>query len=234
MFPPPGDCGSWLRLPAGTIHMPRYLPICLNMENRTALIIGAGKIGTEKCRELLDCGARITVISPVVSSEIAAAAESHAIRLEQRRYSPGDTDGYFLTLVATDDPACNAAAYTEADARGALVNVCDDPRHCNYIFAARVERGPLTVSVFTHGTSPALARRVRREMEAWLGPEYGLLAERLATIRPLVAAIPELDQRSRQRVYERIVYSEALLLYRENKAAEAEAMIERILREVNP
>lgn len=211
--------------------MPRYLPICLNLEGRPVLIVGGGGVASQKLRDFQECGAQITLVSPEISPEIWKAASKGRVRLLQRRYEPGDAGGAFLVAVATDDPDANAAVYAEASAAGQLVNVCDDPAHCTYIFASRIERGPLTVSIFTHGASPALARRVRRELEAWLGPEYAELAELLSELRPQVMALEGLTQPDRQRIFERIVYSEALLLIREGRAAEARELAERILRE---
>jgi precorrin-2 dehydrogenase/sirohydrochlorin ferrochelatase len=211
--------------------MPRYLPICLNLEGRRALIVGGGNVGTQKARDFARCGAEITVVSPEVSDSLRQEAEAGRITLKQRRYQPGDAAGAFLVVVATDDPETNAGVFREASDSGQLVNVCDDPPHCNFIFASKVERGPLTVSVFTHGTAPAFSRRVRRELEAWLGPEYGELAELLAEVRPRVKGLEGLSQPDRQRIFERIVYSEALLLFREGRAWEARLLAERVIGE---
>lgn len=211
--------------------MPRYLPICLNLEGRRVLVVGGGGVGTQKVSDFAECGAHVTVISPVVSDYIRDRAAAGEVELHERRYRAGDADGYFLVVVATDDPPTNRAAYLEANARGQLVNVCDDPPNCNYIFASRIERGPLTVSIFTHGTSPAFAKRVRRELEAWFGPEYGDFARLLAEIRPQVRQIEGLSQPQRQRIFERIVYSEALFLFREGRAAAARELAERLIAE---
>src|SRR5262249_21409923 len=130
-----------------------------------------------------------------------------------------------------DDPETNAAVYAEASRRDQLVNVCDDPTHCNVIFAARIERGPLTLSIFTHGASPALSKRVRRELERVLGPEYGILADWLAEVRPQVLAHPGLSQPDRQRIFERLVYSDVLLLLAEQSHEEARRRFDALLAE---
>lgn len=211
--------------------MPRYLPVCLNLEGRRVLIVGGGGVGTQKVTDFAECGAHVTVISPVVCPSIRERASAGEIELVERCYEPGDAEGYFLVVVATDDPPTNRAAFLEANARNQLINVCDDPPNCNTIFASRIERGPLTLSIFTHGTSPALARRVRRELEAWLGPEYAEFAGLLAEIRPRVREMPELTQPQRQRIFERIVYSEALLLFREGRGEAARELVTRLIDE---
>jgi len=211
--------------------MPRYLPVALNLEGRPVLVVGAGAVGTQKVLDFLACGAVITVVSPVASEAVRREAAAGRVRWLERRYQPGDADGQFFVMVATDDPEANAAIYGEASARGQLVNVCDDPEHCSVIFASKIERGPLTGSIFTHGSSPALSKRVRRELERVLGPEYAELAEWLAEIRPRVRALPGLTQPQRQRIYERLVYSEALFLFAEGDRAGAMRLLEAILAE---
>lgn len=212
----------------------RYLPVALNLEGQPVVIVGGGQVGTQKVRDFAECGARITVVSPVVSPAIQAEAEAGRLELRLRRYQAGDIAGAFLVMVATDDAATNAAIYAEATRHGQLVNVCDDPPHCNLIFASRIERGPLTVSIFTHATSPAFSKRIRRELERVLGPEYAQLATILAEVRPRVKALPGLTQPQRQRLFERIVYSDILYLLAEGDEAAARAKVEAILSEALP
>lgn len=211
--------------------MKRFLPICLDVAQRPVVVIGGGNVGTQKVRDLLECDAQVTVISPAVSDTLREQAATGRIMLHERCYEPGDTEGAFLVIVATDDPEANAAAYAEANAAGRMVNVCDDPPHCNFIFASKIERGPLTVSLFTHGTSPAFAKRVRREMEAWLGPEYAQMAELMAELRIRIRAFDGLTQADRQRIYERLVYSELLLLFREGQPEAARELAVRLIND---
>src|SRR5689334_19419642 len=116
--------------------MTRYLPICLDLQGRRAVVIGGGAVGTHRAADLVECGARVTVVSPEASVELRAEAERGRIELKLRRYEAGDTEGAFVVVVATDDPETNAAVYAEAAAAGRLVNVCDDPEHCTFIFAS--------------------------------------------------------------------------------------------------
>jgi precorrin-2 dehydrogenase/sirohydrochlorin ferrochelatase len=211
--------------------VPRYLPVALNLEGRSVLVVGAGTVGSQKVLEFLACGASVTVVSPAASEAVRREAQAGRIRWLERRYAPGDAEGHFFVMVATDDPQTNAAVYAEASSRDQLVNVCDDPAHCNVIFAARIERGPLTLSIFTHGASPALSKRVRRELERFLVPEYGILADWLAEARPRVLAHPGLSQPDRQRIFERLVYSDVLLLLAEESQESARRRFDAILSE---
>jgi precorrin-2 dehydrogenase/sirohydrochlorin ferrochelatase len=211
--------------------LPRYLPVALNLEGRPVLVVGAGAVGTQKVLDFLACRAVVTVVSPVASEAVREAAAEGRLQWLPRRYDPGDTRGQFFVMVATNEPETNAAIYSEASTHGQLVNVCDDPDHCNVIFASKIERGPLTVSVFTHGASPALSKRVRRELEHVLGPEYAELANWLAATRPRVRALSGLTQPQRQRIYERLVYSEALYLFAEGNREGAERLLDQILED---
>jgi precorrin-2 dehydrogenase/sirohydrochlorin ferrochelatase len=214
--------------------MTRYLPICLNVEDKPVLIVGGGAVGTQKARDFAECGARITVITPVASEALRAEAAAGRLSLQLRCYQPGDAAGYFLVMVATDDPETNLLVYEEASTHGQLVNVCDDPTHCNFIFPSRIERGLLTLAIFTHGASPALSKRVRRELETVIGPEYARLADLMAAIRPRVRAAPALTQPERQALYERIIYSDVLYLLREGDEEAARERVEAILKEALP
>lgn len=214
--------------------MRRYLPICLDIAAKPVVVIGGGAVATERVDDLLACGADVTVIAPEVSASLEELAVAGRIVLRRRAYVAGDLAGAFLAVVAADDPATNAAAFAEAEAAGVLVNVCDDPEHCRFIFPAKIDRGRLTLAIFTHGTSPALSRRVRRELAAAIGGEYGELAELLAAIRPAVRAAPGLTADDRRRIYERLVYSEILLLLREGDRAAALARARELLAEALP
>lgn len=211
----------------------QYVPVALNLTGKNVVVIGAGNVGTQKVEDFLGSGARVKVISPRASARVQELAQAGAVELHLRPYQPGDTAGAFLVMVATDDPEANAAAYREASERGQLVNVCDDPPHCNFIFTARIERGPLTLSIYTHGTSPALSKRVRRELEKVLGPEYEKLAELMAALRPRIAALPGLTQPQRQRIYERLVYSQILYLFAEGEDAAARELAEQMIAEMS-
>jgi siroheme synthase-like protein len=151
---------------------------------RQAIVVGGGKVAARKVEGLLTAGTKVQVISPALTSELQICVDSGEIDYVQRCYQDGDLDGAFLAIAATNDPAVNQAVWSEAERRGCLVNVVDDPTHSNFILPAIVQRQDLSVAISTGGSSPALARRLRERVEALIGPEYGVLASLMADLRP--------------------------------------------------
>lgn len=160
----------------------------VGLANRLCLVVGGGTVAFRKVAGLLAAGAIPVVVAPEIVGELAALAERGAIRLAQRPCDMADLDGAFLVIAATDDPALNRAISEEARARGALVNVVDVPDESNFIVPAVVRRGEMNVAVSTGGASPALARRLREQLEAQFGPEYEQLVDLLAELRPEIMA----------------------------------------------
>jgi precorrin-2 dehydrogenase/sirohydrochlorin ferrochelatase len=156
----------------------------IGLEQRRSVVVGGGNVAARKVAGLIEAGAHVTVISPALAPELETLAEAGRIIFIDRPYRRGDLAGAFLVIAATDDPAANQAVWREAEQRGCLVNVVDDPAHSNFILPAVVRRGDVSVAVSTGGASPALARRLRERLETLVGPEYGELADLLAELRP--------------------------------------------------
>jgi len=146
-------------------------------------MVGGGMVAERRVDGLLAAGARVRVISPRTTRTLAALAAEGRIELESRGYREGDLAGADLAFVATDAGEVNAAVAREARERGLWVNAADDPAHCTFILPALVRRGDLTVAVSTGGSSPALARAIREELEAYLTAEYATLAAIAAEAR---------------------------------------------------
>jgi siroheme synthase-like protein len=172
-------------------------------------VIGGGKVAARKVEGLLVASANVQVISPVLTLELQLLADSGQIDYLPRPYQEGDLGGAFLVIAATDDAAVNRAVWSEAERCGCLVNVVDDPLHSNFILPAVVQRGDLSIAVSTGGSSPALARRLREQIETLIGPEYGLLASLMAELRPeLMESFPTGEARLRAAL--RVVDSDIL------------------------
>ena len=158
----------------------RYYMACLDLEGRSCLVVGAGRVGLEKATGLAECGARVTVVAPAAVPELAALWAEWL----PRPYESADLDGRFLVVAATSDTALNRRVFADAEARGLLCNVADVPELCSFILPAVHREGPIAVAVTTGGASPALAQRIRGQVAAQLGPEHAELARRLRALRP--------------------------------------------------
>lgn len=160
-----------------------YYPIFVEMHGRAVLLVGGGHVALEKIGRLVASGARVTVIAPVLIDEVRAFVDRGEAVWHARPVAPGDTAGFDMVLIATDNGAVNSAVADEARAGGIWVNAADDVRHCDFILPSSVTRGTITMAASTAGTSPALARWLRGRMEAWLSDDVVALGELLADIR---------------------------------------------------
>jgi precorrin-2 dehydrogenase/sirohydrochlorin ferrochelatase len=175
----------------------KYYTICLvSRYLGEAVVIGGGIVAARKVESLLAAGAQVKVISPELTPDLQLIVTSGKLNYIPRAYQNGDLEGAVLVIAATNDPSVNQSVWREAMQRGCLINTVDDPQHCNFILPAVVQRGDLSIAISTGGSSPALARRLRERIEELIGPEYGLLAEVLAELRPgLIAAYPDGESR---------------------------------------
>jgi precorrin-2 dehydrogenase / sirohydrochlorin ferrochelatase len=149
---------------------------CLVLDRRPCLVVGGGAVGLEKVEGLLACGAKVTLVAPDAVDELAAYAAEGSIRWERREYRSSDLDGKFLAIAATSITDLNTAVRDDAEGRAMLVNVVDVPSLCNFILPAIVRTGPLAIAISTSGASPALAKRMKREIAEHYGEPYARLA----------------------------------------------------------
>jgi siroheme synthase-like protein len=160
-----------------------YYPIFVELQGRKCLVIGGGHEAQRKVEGLLAAGGDVTVISPKLTKDLQRMLADGKIALEQRDYREGDVEGYEVVMVATDDGAVNGAVAAEGKRRGVWVNAADDTKNCDFILPAVIRRGKIVVAASTSGTSPALARRLREELEAYLTEDMPALADLLAEVR---------------------------------------------------
>jgi precorrin-2 dehydrogenase / sirohydrochlorin ferrochelatase len=159
----------------GMLDTPFYIA-CLRLSGRRCLVVGGGEVGLEKVEGLLACDADVTLVAPRAVPELEQLAREGSIRWEQRTYEPADLDGSFLAIASTDDTDVNIRVYEDAEARAMLVNIVDVPPLCNFILPAIVRTGPLAIAISTAGASPALAKRMKREIAEAYGEPYARLA----------------------------------------------------------
>jgi precorrin-2 dehydrogenase/sirohydrochlorin ferrochelatase len=159
-----------------------YYMACLDVSGRRCIVVGGGSVGLEKASGLIACGARVTVVSP----QLHESFSSLDVEWVSRRYRKRDLRGAFLVVAATSIREVNERVHRDAEARGMLCNVADVPELCNFILPAVHREGPIAVAVSTGGASPALAKRIRDEVAAIVGPEHAQLAGELQALRPEV------------------------------------------------
>src|SRR3954470_20195124 len=158
------------------LDTPFYIA-CLKLRDRRSLVVGGGEIGLEKVEGLLACDGEVTLIAPHAVAERVALADEGSIVWERRDYAgPEDLEGVFMVIAATDDTDTNIRIYDDAEKRAMLVNVVDVPPLCNFILPAIVRTGPLAIAISTAGASPALAKRIKRQIAEEYGEPYARLA----------------------------------------------------------
>jgi len=165
---------------------PVYYPLMLNLKGKKCVVVGGGHVALRKVKMLLDCGADITVVSPKPHLGMAKLSEKKAIRLIHRDYKVGDLTDATLAVASTDVKEINRTVAHEAKRLGILVNVVDDPRLSSFILPSFFRRGHLTIAVSSGGTSPALARKIRSNLEKSLGKEYATLLSLISEVRSAI------------------------------------------------
>jgi precorrin-2 dehydrogenase len=166
----------------GMLDTPFYIA-CLSLRGRRCLVVGGGEIALEKVEGLLACDARVVVVAPLLQPVLAELATEGSIEWEAREFAPADLEGTFMAIAATDDSEVNIRVYELAERRAMLVNVVDVPPLCNFILPAIVRTGPLAIAISTAGASPALAKRMKREIAEQFGDTYAQLAVMLNDVR---------------------------------------------------
>ena len=164
------------------LDTPFYIA-CLKLAGRRCLVVGGGEIGLEKVEGLLACDGDVVLVAPEAVPELEQLAAEGSIEWIRREYEPSDLEKTFIVIAATDDTDVNIGIYDDAERRAMLVNVVDVPPLCNFILPAIVRTGPLAVAISTAGASPALAKRMKREVAELFGEEYAQLAIMLNDVR---------------------------------------------------
>ncbi len=164
------------------------LPIFVKLRDRLVVVVGGGTVAEGKIQGLLAAAARVRVVAPQVTPAIAQWITQGNVEWLAKKFAPADLDGAYLIIAATSAPGVNEAAFREADARGILCNAVDDIEHCHFYYGSVVQRGDLQIAISTNGKSPALAQRLRVQLEKQFGPEYELWLDWLGAMREALRA----------------------------------------------
>jgi len=164
------------------------LPIFVKLRDRAVVVVGGGSVAEGKIEGLFAAEARVHVVAPRVTRAIAKWITQGRVEWRAKMFAAADLEGAYLVIAATSAPGVNEAVFSEADARGILCNAVDDIEHCHFYYGSVVQRGDLQIAISTNGKSPALAQRLRLQLEKQFGPEYELWLEWLGATRELLRA----------------------------------------------
>jgi precorrin-2 dehydrogenase / sirohydrochlorin ferrochelatase len=189
--------------------MMRYYPVFLDIVDKSCLVVGGGHVGTRKVLTLLDCGARVKVVSRDVTPELQSLADRQKVVLRLADYCTADLDGMFLVIGATDDEFLNRKIHFDAERQHKLCNIADRPEACNFILPSIINRGDLTIAISTAGQSPALAKKLRQDLQKDFGNEYAELLRIMGALRAKLlrqAHAPE----EHKPLFEKLIHSDLL------------------------
>lgn len=164
------------------LETPFYIA-CLKLTGRRCVVVGGGEVGLEKIEGLLACDGLVVVIAPEVEPAVASLAAERSIELIQREYRSGDLENAFIAIAATNNTDVNIQVFDDAEQRAMLANVVDVPPLCNFILPAISRMGPISIAISTAGASPAMAKRMKREIADLFGDAYAQLAVMLNDAR---------------------------------------------------
>jgi precorrin-2 dehydrogenase/sirohydrochlorin ferrochelatase len=160
----------------------------VKLRDRLVAVVGGGPVAEGKIEGLFAAGARVRIVAPRVTRGIAQWIAQGRVEWRAKTFAPADLDGAYLVIAATSAPGVNEAVFSEADARDILCNAVDDIEHCHFYYGSVVQRGDLQIAISTNGKSPALAQRVRLQLEKQFDPEYELWVEWLGAAREQLRA----------------------------------------------
>ncbi len=161
----------------------RYYPIFLNIEGFSCVVIGGGGVAERKVRQVVAAGAKVRVVSPRLTDALKTWVRQGRLQWWKRLYRRGDLRGARLVFAATNNPQVHAKILEEARKEGVWLNAVDDPQHCDFVVPSMVHRGNLTIAISTQGLSPALSKKIRKDLENQFGPEYEIFLQLLGTLR---------------------------------------------------
>lgn len=202
--------------------MASLFPIFVKLYGCNCLVVGGGVVAESKIESLLACGALVNVVAPSITKTIEDWVRAKRITWEDRTFEPADLEGVMLVVAATSSQRVNDRVFRHADARQILCNAVDDPERCHFYYGAVVRRGALQIAISTAGLSPALARRLRTELESQFGPEYKTWLEWLGSARKMLFTL-KIKPTERKRVLHRLASRRVFDWFRQHQSTEWEA-----------
>jgi len=208
----------------------KYYPVNLDIRNRKCLVVGGGAVGTRKVMTLLDCGAKVTVVSTDVAEKLQELSDSDIIKLEKRPFQISDLDEMFLVMGATDNQEINREIHSEAERLGILCNIADRPEDCNFILPAIVNRGDLIIAISTSGKSPAFAKKMRKDLEKKFGTEYAEFLKLMGEIRNKLLS-EDHEPEAHKHLFEQLIKRDLVEMIKDRDIAAVNSLLFEILGE---
>ncbi len=205
-----------------------YYPIMVDLTDREVLVVGGGSVAGRKITTLLEYGAVVSLVSRELSPEIKGYIENGRIRYLGEEFSMVYLKEKFLVIAATDDPELNHRISQVAEEKGMLINAVDQPADCNFIIPSIIKKGDLVVAVSTSGKSPALAKKIRKQLTEYFGDEYEPFLRMMGRIRSEVLSSGS-DPEENSRLFTRIVESELFNAIRGGALDDAALILTEIL-----
>jgi precorrin-2 dehydrogenase / sirohydrochlorin ferrochelatase len=194
----------------------KLFPMFLKLSDRPCLVVGAGAIAESKIASLLEAGGRVRVVAPEATPQVRSWAQSNTLEWHQRPFQPDDLDGMFLVVAGTSSTELHERIFAEASSRGVLCNIVDVPALCDFYYPSVVQRGALQIAISTAGLSPALAQRLRKQLEDQFGPEYEEWLMQLGGAREELHS-SKMDPEERKRLLHQDASEEAFEAFRKKR-----------------
>ena len=194
------------------------------------MVVGGGAVGTRKVMTLLDCGAKVTVVSNDVTPQLYKLADNGSIVLKKRPYQISDLEEMFLVIGATDNPDLNRQIHTGAERLGMLCNIADRPEVCNFILPAIVNRGDLIIAISTSGKSPAFAKKMRKDIEKKFGTEYAEFLKLMGRIRNKLLS-EDHEPEAHKPLFEKLIQRNLVTMIKDRDIAAVNSLLFEILGE---
>jgi precorrin-2 dehydrogenase / sirohydrochlorin ferrochelatase len=199
----------------------KYYPAYLDLRERPCVVIGGGTVAERKTLALLEAGAEVTIISPALTAKLSELSDAGKITHLQKQFEESDLSGEFLVIAATPSAEVNTLVARSCRKRHVLVNVAVPPEESSFIVPSVVERGDLMIAISTSGSSPALAKKIRQDIEQRYGSEYGIFLDKISSVRKRVIELVP-DEHRRRQIFQEIVNSDVIDLIRQGKTHMAE------------
>lgn len=189
--------------------MSKFYPLLLRLDDRPVLVIGGGRVAERKVASLLECGAKVSIVSRELTQGLERLMEQDQLHYLGRDFLPEHLNDKLLCIVSTDEMDFNIRVARAAKEKGVIVNVVDYPVECDFIVPSIVRRGDFVIAISTSGKSPAFSKAMRKELESLYGPEYGIFLDIIGAIRSFLIRSGA-SQEKKNKVFEKLWNSDMI------------------------